>query len=134
MSDQSLPQIMSLASWKTMQARRAVRVQTLSVTDITIQLSDLCADLREQFDLCSNEGGEGSIASMMFDVMSAIGMPVNAICMVLTSAELEAIGVAVGTARNIAHCQLCGEEATGIGIYRGQRLLMCPDCLHLHHQ
>jgi hypothetical protein len=70
------------------------------------------------------------VATLVFDVLKAMGIPDNSLNMVLTPGELGQIDDPEYTAADCLKCQLCAEEATKLMPYRGNWLLLCDDHEH----
>lgn len=103
-------------------------MQSLPLHSTIGRLRDLCAGFREDCDDLSEMMVPASL--VIFDVMKAIGIPDNALALVLTSRELNTIGdpFEEDPSQNPVKCQFCGEEAEHMVKVRGAWMLVCESC------
>ena len=109
-------------------------LQQSLLTNFSIgSLSELCENLRA--DCGTLDRMTVSANTVIFDVLTTLGLPMNAIKMILKPEELEALGVTEVIGDYKVKCQKCGEEeAQQLVRVRGNWVLLCDDCKsHLKH-
>lgn len=101
--------------------------QTLSIHSTTAAAAALLHDWRT--DMGNLAHTELPVSLVVYDLLRAIGLPENAIRLVLTTGELALLDDAIAPLAPVARCQSCGEEATRlVNHHRRGKLLLCDPC------
>ena len=103
--------------------------QSLPINSIIVGLKNFCNELRKDTDNNNLVDFPVSAAAFIDDLARVTGIPAGALRMILTSEELDEIGVREAALGEILLCQHCGmEEAIHLVPVRGTELLLCADC------